>query len=80
MQSEIKNRLDTLHDYYKKFGISDSNLRKQMGFSEVKNIDNPNICTIAVNPKEYFEKFRNKSTNKKHKGVRKETKGMCFEP
>ena len=50
-----------------------------MGLYEVENIDNPNVCAIVVNPKEYFEKFRNKSINKKHKGVRKDTKGMCFE-
>ena len=50
-----------------------------MGLFEIENIDNPNICTIAVNPKEYFEKFRNRGINKKHKGVRKNTKGMDFE-
>ena len=68
-----------MYDYYKKFGIHNRNLRKQMGLYEVENIDNPNVCAIVVNPKEYFEKFRNKSINKKHKGVRKDTKGMCFE-
>ena len=50
-----------------------------MGLYKVENIDNPNVCTIVVNPKEYFEKFRNKSINKKHKGVIKDTKGMSFE-
>ena len=50
-----------------------------MGLYEIENIDNQNICTIAVNPKEYFEKFKNRKINKKHKGVRKDTPGMCFE-
>ena len=59
--------------------IRDENVRKQMGLFETENIDNPNICTIAVNPKEYFEKFKNRSINKKHKGVRRDSPGMNFE-
>ena len=50
-----------------------------MGLYEIQNIDNPNICTIAINPKEYFEKFKNRKINKKHKGVRRDTPGMNFE-
>ena len=50
-----------------------------MGLSEIENIDNQNICTIAVNPKEYFEKFKNRKINKKHKGVRRDTPVMYFE-
>ena len=50
-----------------------------MGLFEIQNIDNPNICTIAINPKEYFEKFKNRKINKKHKGVRRDTPGMNFE-
>ena len=46
------------------------NLKKQMGLYEIENIDNANICTIAVNPKEYFEKLKNRSINKKHKVVK----------
>ena len=43
-----------------------------MGLYEIENIDNQNICTIAINPKEYFEKFKNRKINKKHKGVRRD--------
>ena len=50
-----------------------------MGLFEIENIDNQNICTIAINPKEYFEKFKNRNKNKKHKGVRRDTPGMNFE-
>ena len=50
-----------------------------MGLFEIENVNNPNICTIAVNPKEYFEKFKNREINKKHKGARRDTKGMDFE-
>ena len=35
--------------------------------------------TIAINPKEHFEVFKNKAINKKHKGVKKSTPGMDFE-
>ena len=50
-----------------------------MGLYETENIDNPSICTITVNPKKYFKKFKNRSINKKHKGVKKDTIGMCLE-
>ena len=50
-----------------------------MGLFEIESIDNQNICTIAVNPKEYFEKFKDRNINKKHKGVRRDTVGMDFE-
>ena len=50
-----------------------------MGLFEIKNINNANICIIAVNLKEYFEKFKNRKINKKHKGVRRDTEGMDFE-
>ena len=50
-----------------------------MGLYEIESIDNPGICTVAINPKEYFEKFKDRNINKKHKGVKRDTKGMNFE-
>ena len=50
-----------------------------MGLYEIENINNVNICTIPVNPKEYFKKLKNRSINKKHKGGRRDTTGMNFE-
>ena len=50
-----------------------------MGLYEVENLDNANLCTIAINPKEYFEKFKDRKINKKLKGVRRDTPGMTFE-
>ena len=38
-----------------------------------------NILTIAINSKEYFEKYKDFSINKKHKGLKKNTPGMGFE-
>ena len=36
-----------------------------MGLYEIENTDNANICAIVVNPKKYFDKFKNRSINKK---------------
>ena len=79
INSDVLQRLDTSHDFWKKYNVQDKAKKKEMGLFEIENIDNANICTIAVNPKEYFEKFKNRSINKKHKGVRKNTKGMDFQ-
>ena len=72
-------RLDVSDEYWKQYDVHDPSTKKQMGLYEIENIDNPNVCTIAVNPKEYFEKFKNKDFNKKHKGVKKGTAGMMFQ-
>ena len=59
--------------------MHDPKTKKVMGLHEVESLDNPNVCTVAVNPKEYFEKFKNNTINKNHKGVRRGTPGMDFE-
>ena len=71
--SKIAERLDRSDNFWKQFGIYDENTRKRMGLYGIENIDNPNICTIAINPKEYFEKFKNQQISKTHKGVRRDT-------
>ena len=53
--------------------------KKVMRLYEIESIENPNIFTIAINPKEYFEKFKNSKINKKHKGVRRDTPGIHSE-
>ena len=50
-----------------------------MGLYEVENLENANLCTIAMNPKEYFEKFNDRKINNRHKGVRRDMSGMTFE-
>ena len=77
--SKIAKQLDRADDFLKQFGIYDENTKKIMGLYEIENIDNPNICNIAINSKEYFEKCKNWQINKKHKGIRKDTPGMNFE-
>ena len=78
-KSKILNRLGLSDEFGKQFEIYNANTKKVMGLYEIENIDNQNICTIAVNPKKYFEKFKNRKINKKHKGVRKDTQDMNFE-
>ena len=48
-----------------KFNMQNKGTRKVMGLYEVENLDNANLCTIAINPKEYFEKFKDRKINKK---------------
>ena len=50
-----------------------------MGIYEVESLDNANLCTIAIVPKEYFENLKGRNINKKHKGVRHDMPGMTFE-
>ena len=77
-QWKIAERLDVSHPFWSQLEMRDENVKKQMGLYEIENISNASICTIAVNPKEYFEKFKNITLNKKHKGGRRDTKGINF--
>ena len=72
-------RLDTSHEFFDQFLCRNESTKKQVGLYEVENIDNPNLVTIVVNPKEYIEIFKSKAINKKHKGIKKSTPGMNFE-
>ena len=70
-------RLDTSHEFYEQFACRNKSTKKQVGLYEVESIDNAKLVTIAVNPKEYYEVFKSKAINKKHKGIKK-TPGMDF--
>ena len=58
-QSKIAERLDVSDPFWSQFEIRDENMKKQVGLYEIEYINNANICTIAINPKEYFEKLEN---------------------
>ena len=66
------------NDFWQNFNVQNKQLKKQVGLYEVENINNTNI-TVTVNPKEYFEKYMDKTVNKKHKGLKRDTPGMNFE-
>ena len=67
------------NDSWKRFDVQDKSEKKQVGLYEIKNIDNLNILAIAINAKEYFEKYKDYSINKKHKSVKKNTPDKNFE-
>ena len=55
---KIFKRLDLSDDFWSEFIVQNKEIKKQVGLCEIQSIDNTNIITIAVNPKEYFEKYR----------------------
>lgn len=75
-QSKILKRLDFSYDFWAQFGVCDLKLKNQVGLCKVESIGNANIVTIAVNPREYFEKYGDYNINKKHKGLKKDPSGM----
>ena len=79
LNSKIFDRLDLSAAYFEQFNCCNENLRKHVGLFEIENIDRPNIITIALNPKEYYERFSDHSDNKKHKGLKKSTPDMDFD-
>ena len=71
-KSKIAKMLDVSDEFWKQFEMYHKSTKKVMGPYKIENIDNQNICTIAINPREHFEKFKNRKINKKHKGVRRD--------
>ena len=53
--SKISKQLDRSNNVWKQSGIYDENTKNVMGLFDIENIGNPNICTIAVDPKEYLK-------------------------
>ena len=56
--SKIFKRLD---DFWSEFNLQNKEIEKQVGLYEIESMDNANIITIAIDPKEYFEKDRDKA-------------------
>ena len=79
LKSKVFHRLDLSVEYYEKFICRNESLRKRVGFFERENIDEPNIITIALNRKEYYERFADTSDNKKHRGLKKSTPDLDFD-
>ena len=76
---KVAERRNVPNKFWQQFKIRNENVKKQMGLYEIENIDNANICTNAVNPNKYFEKFSNRPINKKHKGEKRNSPGINFE-
>ena len=78
-KSKLLERLDLSDNFYAQFNVQNKKLKKQVGLYEVESINNPNVITVAINPKEYFEQYKNCTINKKAKGIRKDTEGMTLD-
>ena len=76
--SRIFDRLDLSAEFYEQFNCGNTKLQKRVGLFEIENIDKPNVVTIALHPKEYYERFIDHIDNKKHKGLKKSTPDMDF--
>ena len=79
LKSKIFDQLDFSAEFYEQFDCRNENLKKRVGFFEIESIDKPNVITIALNPKEYYERFIDHSDDKKHKGLKKSAPGMDFD-
>ena len=79
VNSKIFERLDRSDAYFDNFDARDISLKKQVGYFEIENINKANILTIALNPKEYYERFIDSSYNKKHKSLNRSVPGMDFD-
>ena len=79
LKSKVFDRLDLSAEFYNQLNCRNEKLKKNVPLFEVENIDNANVITIALNPKEYYERFVNYSDNKKHKGIKKLTPDMDFD-
>ena len=49
MYEKIAKRLDVSDEFWKQFEMHHKSTKKVMGLYEIENIDNQNICTIAIN-------------------------------
>ena len=78
LKSKILRRFDLSAEFYEQFNCRNEKLKKRVEFFEIESIDKPNVITIALSPKEYYERFINHSDNKKHKGLKKSTPDMDF--
>ena len=52
---KLGQRLDTSHEFFDRFKCRNKSTKKKVGLYEVESIDNQNMITLAINPKEYFE-------------------------
>ena len=54
-------------------------MKKQVGLFEIESINKANVLTVALNPKEYYERLEDHPDNKKHKGLKKSSRSMDFD-
>ena len=79
IKSKIFERLDLSDDFSDQFGVQNKILKKQVELFEIESINKVTVIAIALNPKEYYERFNDHSDNKKHRGLKKSTCGVDFD-
>ena len=79
LKSKVFDRLDLSAEFYEQFNCRNKSLKKRVGFFQIESIDKPNVITIALTPKEQYERFIDHSDNNKNKGLKKSTPGMDFD-
>ena len=78
LKSKVFDCLDLSAEFHEQFNCRNAALKKRVSLFKIENIDKPNVITIALNPKKYYERVIDHSDNKKHKGINKSTPGMDF--
>ena len=77
---ELKARLDLSDEFYDKFNVRTPQTKKEMGLFAFEQVGKKIKLCLASNPKEYVEVYDDgggdEDTNFKHKGIRKDSKGM----
>ena len=76
VENKILHRFDTSRKFWENYSARNKYLKENLGYFSVGNIDDPCMVTVAVNSKEYFENFKSKSVNEKHKILMKGLPGM----
>ena len=79
VKTDIYKRFEASHPFWEKFNARKPKRQKILCLYEVERVDSPCYVTIAVNPKEYFEFFHDYLVNKKHKGIKKGSRGMEYQ-
>ena len=79
IKSKLFERIDLSDDFWDQFGVQNKKLKKQVGLFEIESINKANVLTVALNPKEYYERLEDHPENKKHKGLKKSTSSMDFD-
>ena len=71
--AKIQKGFDSSHEFQDNFDARKRTRKNKLSYFEIENIDNPCFVTFAINPKKYFQVFKNQ------KGIRKGSRDTEFE-